>query len=410
MSLIADNLKKASQEKAAQTKAPPDFNVMARTPAAGSARLGPLLRFLFLILIPLCFLVYLFSVGAFDRLLDRVSAPVSSTAAQKQAPPAPKPVAAKRPQPMIERTAVLAPVSPQAAVKTLSFIPPAVETGIHPAEKKRTQKIDLQKIPSVQARVLAAADTADIRVLPQAAAVADVGKAGPSPAAPRAITPVPEKTDDNAEATAVFSAVQNPLPEPTVSNQSFQSSLHHFNRALFFQQAREWEKALSSYSEAARLDPDNADTHNNKGVIYKELGQYDRAVDAFLRAVFLKPDYGNAYNNIGVVYYLQKKYDEAVRNYRKAIEIHPDNPEVFNNLAIVYRNNSELAKAQSILNRALSLHPDHPGTHYHLAALYEETGDTASSLHHYRRFLEVGAAQHPTLAQRVKERVNGSKP
>ena len=65
MSLIADSLKKATQEKNTEWKAPPDFNVVGNKPASGSARLASLLRFVLLILIPAGVLVYLISVGAF---------------------------------------------------------------------------------------------------------------------------------------------------------------------------------------------------------------------------------------------------------------------------------------------------------------------------------------------------------
>lgn len=87
----------------------------------------------------------------------------------------------------------------------------------------------------------------------------------------------------------------------------FQNSDFYFNRAVFFQQAKDWQKALDNYVKAEKLDPNNPDTYNNKGVIFKELGKYDKAIDEFLRVIFLDPKYAKAYNNIGVVYFMQKK-------------------------------------------------------------------------------------------------------
>ncbi len=87
-------------------------------------------------------------------------------------------------------------------------------------------------------------------------------------------------------------------PEPDI----FKNSDYYFNRAIFYQQSRSREKALTNYSKAAELDTKNPDIYNNIGVIYKELRQYDRAIEEFLRAIYLNPTYAKPYNNIGVVY------------------------------------------------------------------------------------------------------------
>jgi Tfp pilus assembly protein PilF len=198
--------------------------------------------------------------------------------------------------------------------------------------------------------------------------------------------------------------------EPRGQENVFNNSDYYFNRGIFFQQARDWQKALVNYSKAEELDPNNPDTYNNKGVVLKEMGKFDKALDEFLRAVFLDAGYAKAYNNIGVVYYMQKNYPEAIRHYLKAIDINPTNLEAFNNLAIIYKKQKELDKARGVLNRALALNPDHPGTNYNLAVLYEENSEIKPALHFYRRFIELGAINYPSLVTQVKEHLAGMGP
>ncbi len=527
MSLIADSLKKASQEKKAEWSLPPDYNVVSRKP--GNARVGTLLKFLLLVLIPAGILIYLFQEGAFQSLLSTrsgtpavspVPAESAATPAPRNAPvsryrspaeiaaanerttrsasvetAAPEPSAAVAPKPAIQKkTPIPPPEKPRsqakpAARQTISQAAPARKPAKavnpkpaaaapvelvtaeashpipqHPQTVKRQAAATLQSQAAMQpvpkiagavgARplspqavaiaakpadpvaegnsrpvpkehaseagfvspqavapkaVLPAGETKNVRIqTPQAASRVDAAVLEPAPVTARTETPVPANKAVEGEQNGIaspFSAEQIQLLDAPASDALFQSGDYHFNRALFYQQAKDWDKALVSYSRAAELDPDNADTYNNKGVIYKELGQYDRAVEELLRAVFLKPDYGKAYNNIGVVYYLQNKYDEAIRNYRKAIEIDPANLEAFNNLAIAYKNRGEPLKAQRVLNRALSLDADHPATNYNLAVFYEEAGDRTSALHYYRRFLQVGTAGHPLLVLKVKQHV-----
>jgi len=198
--------------------------------------------------------------------------------------------------------------------------------------------------------------------------------------------------------------------DPSVQDNVFQNSDFYFNRAIFFQQAKDWQKALDNYVKAEKLDPNNPDTYNNKGVIYKELREYDKALDEFLRAIFLDPNYAKAYNNIGVVYFMQKNYAEGVRNYLKAIDLNPSNLEAFNNLAIIYKKQKDLEKARAVLNRALAMDPDHPGTNYNLAVLYEENKEITPALHYYRRFIELGRISYPALVIQVKTHVETLKP
>jgi Tfp pilus assembly protein PilF len=265
------------------------------------------------------------------------------------------------------------------------------------------------------------AKTPETPVKPVDQPLREVTKALPSPRTPDKMVAVENKEtlrDSTAKVqknAIVSMPVSGSKPEitrtdPDRSENVFQNSDFYFNRAVFFQQAKDWQKALDNYVKAEQLDPNNPDTYNNKGVIFKELGQYDRAIDEFLRAVFLNPQYAKAYNNIGVVYFMQKNYAEAIRNYLKAIDLNASNLEAFNNLAIIYKKQKDLEKAQAVLNQALSMDPDHPGTNYNLAVLYEENKEITPALHYYRRFIELGTINYPALVSQVKKHLEILKP
>lgn len=225
--------------------------------------------------------------------------------------------------------------------------------------------------------------------------------------------PVVEVQKKNLEVASLPPSPSSPeisRVDPGNQKNVFNNSDYYFNRGIFFQQAGDWEKALANYSKAEALDPNNPDTYNNKGVVLKEMGKYDQALDEFLRAVFLDAGYAKAYNNIGVVYYMQKNYPEAIRHYLKAIDINPTNLEAFNNLATIYKKQKESDKARGVLNRALSLDPDHPGTNYNLAVLYEESREIKPALFYYRRFIDLGARNYPSLVIQVKKHLEGMTP
>ncbi|UCD11505.1 MAG: tetratricopeptide repeat protein [Nitrospinaceae bacterium] len=292
------------------------------------------------------------------------------------APVAPVPPAAK-PHHMTPVESPAGPLTPQ------TFAPPPAEERAGVIEEESV--LEFETVPSGKPGTKSAA--APDRVsggLPSAPAPAAPGGARENVAALKLTVSKPDGKD---------------APKKVV----FEDSVYHFNRGVFYQQARQWDEALAEYQAAARLNPENADAYNNLGVVYKARGELDRAIKEFLRAVYLDPGYSKAYNNIGVVYYMKQDFDGAIRNYEKAIEARSDNLEAFNNLALVYRKKNEPQKALGVLNQALAANPEHAGTNYNLAVLYENHGELQPAIHYYRRFLQLGERSHPALVLQVRK-------
>jgi type IV pilus biogenesis/stability protein PilW len=342
-----------------------------------------------------------------------------------EAPPVPKPVEEKIPEPEIAKIPEI-PSKPaeEEIVKVAPSEPPAkplVEEA--PVLEKKAEVPEAPPAPKPVEEKIPEPEIAKIPETPAKPSVEPLLKTVPSPLSPTIPARDPGEKEEKPESLAVkvqkeeVASLPSPGLKPEIirtdparQENVFQNSDFYFNRAVFFQQAKDWQKALDNYVKAEKLDPNNPDTYNNKGVIYKELGQYDQALDEFLRAIFLDPKYAKAYNNIGVVYFMQKNYAEGVRNYLKAIDLNPSNLEAFNNLAIIYKKQKDLEKARAVLNRALAMDPDHPGTNYNLAVLYEENKEITPALHYYRRFIELGRISYPSLVIQVKTHVETLKP
>jgi tetratricopeptide (TPR) repeat protein len=51
-----------------------------------------------------------------------------------------------------------------------------------------------------------------------------------------------------------------------------------------------WKEALFRFTEAERLDPNNARIHSNLGVAYEASGQFDKALSSYQKALQLAPN------------------------------------------------------------------------------------------------------------------------
>jgi tetratricopeptide (TPR) repeat protein len=127
------------------------------------------------------------------------------------------------------------------------------------------------------------------------------------------------------------------------------------NRGIALRSEHRNDEAVSDFSRAIELKPDNALAYNNRGVIYYNEKRNDKAVNDLNKAIELKPDYAEAYNNRGNVFYDAKKYDEAIRDYSKAIKLHPGDAGAYFNRAHAEFDSGKENDAITDLKRSASL-------------------------------------------------------
>jgi Tfp pilus assembly protein PilF len=415
LSLIADSLKKAIKEKSFNVN--PGINLLKNLGSQPKPKLDSkeIKRFIILIVIPAAILVYLLLANPFapEKKLQPVPPPgVAEAPSVKPAPPpapgppAQKPVPRDMPAQEPGNTPVIEPGMVEVAITEIDeHEEEQVRPKPVPGPKKEPKKAPVTTVPLKESSKITAPEPADPLTVEKSGSKSPSNKRMTQAEPPKKFTP--EDFARAPETSAKASTPQTrpaPLPktrEPDISKDSD----HYFNRAIFYQQSGDWDKALSNYSRAAELDPNNPDIYNNIGVIYKELRQYDQAIEEFLKAIDINPDYAKPYNNIGVVYYAKKDFLGAIRNYQKAVLIDPENLEALNNLAVAYNQTDQLERAKTVLNQALAINPAHAGTHYNLAVLYEGEGNIKSAIYFYQRFVELAVASHPTLSAQVKKHI-----
>ena len=70
----------------------------------------------------------------------------------------------------------------------------------------------------------------------------------------------------------------------------------HYGKAKFYQDIKEWKRAIIAYEELLQNDADNKYAHYNLGVIYLlDLKLYDSALKQFDEAIKSDPQYADAY-------------------------------------------------------------------------------------------------------------------
>ncbi|MBI3704001.1 MAG: tetratricopeptide repeat protein [Rhizobiales bacterium] len=71
----------------------------------------------------------------------------------------------------------------------------------------------------------------------------------------------------------------------------------------------------------------------NRGMVYSAKGEYDRAITDYNQAIKLNPSSSKAYNNRANAYYRKGEYARAIPDYDRALKIDPNFTTARNNRA-----------------------------------------------------------------------------
>lgn len=207
-------------------------------------------------------------------------------------------------------------------------------------------------------------------------------------------------------------------------------SVAHYNRAIEYRKAGQYDRAVEDYSRALALQPDDAGTYDNRGVAYVLMGDYDRGLQDFDTAITLQPKNIGAHFNRALTYERMGRFtealvgiqhvlalglrsgavyrarcsirlkighlDEALADCQEAVRHQPRNPEFLDTLAFVHLRRKSDVQARATYDTALALAPWQPIALYGRGIAKRRMGDIASG------DADIAAARaiQPDVAQR----------
>ena len=143
-------------------------------------------------------------------------------------------------------------------------------------------------------------------------------------------TPVPTRTPlPPATPTTEPLPTYTPTPTPTPTSKSY------FDLGKESLANREIDSAITNFSRAIELDPDDVDAYYLRGLTYSLEDEYDKAIADFEKVGQLDPNHTDVkevhaavYIARGGYYGLNRDFDRALADFETAIELDPDNTDV----------------------------------------------------------------------------------
>lgn len=175
--------------------------------------------------------------------------------------------------------------------------------------------------------------------------------------------------------------------------------------AVAAQRRGDYPAAVALLRQALAEDDKNAELHNQLGIAYQVMGALANARDAFRQALVLQPELVAAWSNLGGVLLSLGADAEAEATLAEATRRDPRNVGAKVNLAILYGRQGLTAEARGLLEAAVSADPSLAEAHYALAQLLDAQGDRPGAARHFQLFLTTGAGSFPHLEAAVRQRL-----
>ncbi len=153
---------------------------------------------------------------------------------------------------------------------------------------------------------------------------------------------------------------------------------------------REFEKALSAYTELIRLQPENAAAYYHRGNVRRE--HLDQARDAIIdydTALSLRQNYFEAYLGKGIAESRLGWIKEAIESYSGAIRLQPRAVAVWINRGAAYSKLDENDKAFADYSEAIRLLPTYGGIYINRGDINRKLGRHGEALADYSTAIQL---------------------
>jgi tetratricopeptide (TPR) repeat protein len=136
----------------------------------------------------------------------------------------------------------------------------------------------------------------------------------------------------------------------------------HTNRGVAFVALLDYDRALSDFDDAVRIDATFAKAFANRGAVHGAKQDFDKAIEDFTRVIALEPRSAHAFADRAGMHRLKGEHERAINDYTQAIQIDPAFTEAILNRGITLAGTSRCTDAIADFTRAIDLSKTGTGT------------------------------------------------
>lgn len=163
--------------------------------------------------------------------------------------------------------------------------------------------------------------------------------------------------------------------------------------------------ATEAFVAAIRVKPDFAAAYLALGRINHEAGRPEKAMSLYRLALQYDPELVEAYQGLGNLHFDQNRLEEALGFYQDVVKRSPSSPVGYNSIGNCYYGLQKFQEALDMWQKAIDIDPRYPRAYFNRAILYDGVHTKDKAIENYRRFLELAGAEHVSLVEDARMRI-----
>jgi tetratricopeptide (TPR) repeat protein len=173
-------------------------------------------------------------------------------------------------------------------------------------------------------------------------------------------------------------------PDSSSLNPAEAARLNNIGCAYMNQQL--FEKALASFEDAARRDPDLGVAQLNQGIALSSLGRVEAAKKVLDEAAKRSPKDPHVWYALAMLDKNSSNPEAAVEDFRRVLAIDDKDADTWYFLGTAYSQLKQFPQAIDAFEHALQLNPLHASAQFGLSRAYQQSGDSPHAREHLARF------------------------
>jgi tetratricopeptide (TPR) repeat protein len=161
------------------------------------------------------------------------------------------------------------------------------------------------------------------------------------------------------------------------------------NRANYYRDNKQFEKAQSDYAKALSLDPSDHEVYNSRGKMYFDMGNALGSISDFNKAIELDANKGAYYINRGISQGQLASYEKSLLDLNKGLQLEPDHVNGYRNRCNVYFLKGDFENALKDTQLFLKYNPYISQVWSIQSVCYERTGNFYQALRSINMALQI---------------------
>ncbi len=176
---------------------------------------------------------------------------------------------------------------------------------------------------------------------------------------------------------------------PTIALFSVALSIFAF---LSFNQNKVWENSGTLWTHVLKYYDNITLPYGNRANYYRDIGETQKALADYNARINLKQDEAAPFNSRARLYFNSQNPEDwkrSLQDYNKAIELEPNNAEYYTNRGAIYAKMGNVQAAITDLNKGLSINPQHSVAYLNRSLMYSMIDDVPNALKDIQSYLAL---------------------